>query len=244
MGVVERKEREFLRREQEILDAARALFGTDRWQSVTVEEIAERAEIGKGTVYKHFASKDEIYAKLVAEFQERTLARLEAIDARLPVMTRLREIIRIIWEQHRDAVDYQPLLQYCQREGFRHTLPGPAQEELVAQKARFDGAIFRVLEDGIREGILPAKSPQALVLGPTAALTGATRMICECIQQEQEPGQFLEEITNFILAGMLYQEWLADEGLDGQIVTRRAEEEHRELEKELEREAASYRPES
>lgn len=30
------------------------------WQTVTIEQIAERAEIGKGTIYKHFKTKDEI----------------------------------------------------------------------------------------------------------------------------------------------------------------------------------------
>ena len=52
-----RKVREFRRREQEILDTALQLFLEQGEDSVTVEMIADRVGIGKGTIYKHFKSK-------------------------------------------------------------------------------------------------------------------------------------------------------------------------------------------
>ena len=51
-----RKVREFRRREQEILDTALQLFLEQGEDSVTVEMIADRVGIGKGTIYKHFRS--------------------------------------------------------------------------------------------------------------------------------------------------------------------------------------------
>lgn len=233
MGVLERKEREFRRREREILDAALALFGTEDWQAVTVEQIAERAEIGKGTVYKHFASKDEIYARLAGDFQRRAVEQLERIDPTLPVLQRLRLIIAVFWESHLSGTEYQHLVQYCEREDFRKSLPAEAQSEMAQLDARFQAAIDRVLQDGIDQGILPAKPREALVLGPVAALNGATRMACNCMPPGVTPDQYLSELTNFILAGMLYQEWLADEGLDSETATRRALEEMKAVEAEL-----------
>ncbi|HEX2166770.1 MAG TPA: helix-turn-helix domain-containing protein [Longimicrobiales bacterium] len=239
MGVLERKEREFMRREREILDAALALFSTEDWQAVTVEQIAERAEIGKGTVYKHFASKDEIYARLACDFQRQAIEKLERIDRSLPVLQRLRLIIAIFWEQHLSGTEYQHLVQYCERDDFRKTLPVEAQSEMTQLDSRFEAAIDRVLQDGIDQGILPAKPRESLIFGPIAALNGATRMACNCVPQEAEPGQYLNELTNFILAGMLYQEWLAEEGLDSESATRRALEEMREVEAELARDAVA-----
>lgn len=233
MGVLERKEREFMRREREILDAALALFSTEDWQAVTVEQIAERAEIGKGTVYKHFASKDEIYARLAADFHRKAVEKLERIDRTLPVLQRLRLIIAIFWEQHLSGTEYQHLVQYCEREDFRKSLPVEAQTEMAQLDARFQSAIDAVLQDGIDQGILPAKPREALVFGPVAALNGATRMACNCMPPSVTPDQYLNELTNFILAGMLYQEWLAEEGLDSEAATRRALEEMREVEAEL-----------
>lgn len=238
MGIQERKEREFRRREREILDAALALFSSDDWQAVTVEQVAERAEIGKGTVYKHFASKDEIYARLTMEFQQQSLEKLERIDTGLPVIQRLRMVITVLWEQHRAGREYQRLVQYCERDDFRKSLPDETQAALAELDDRFQRYVDAVLEDGIAQGILPRKSLRALVFGPMAALRGAIRMMWGgCLEQETSPGEFVDEITNFILAGMLYQEWLAEEGLDSERTRRLAEAELAEAEAELAAEA-------
>lgn len=70
-----RKVREFRRREQEILDTALRLFLELGEDSVTVEMIADEVGIGKGTIYKHFKSKAEIYLRLMLDY-ERDLAAL------------------------------------------------------------------------------------------------------------------------------------------------------------------------
>tara|TARA_R110000850_G_scaffold53422_7_gene128075 strand:+ start:199 stop:885 length:687 start_codon:yes stop_codon:yes gene_type:complete len=70
-----RKVREFRRREQEILDTSLRLFLEQGEDSVTVEMIADEVGIGKGTIYKHFKSKAEIYLRLMLDY-ERDLASL------------------------------------------------------------------------------------------------------------------------------------------------------------------------
>ncbi|QJD58475.1 TetR/AcrR family transcriptional regulator [Pseudomonas sp. gcc21] len=70
-----RKVREFRRREQEILDTSLRLFLEQGEDSVTVEMIADEVGIGKGTIYKHFKSKAEIYLRLMLDY-ERELAAL------------------------------------------------------------------------------------------------------------------------------------------------------------------------
>src|SRR5690554_6510770 len=65
-----RRAQEFRQREREILDTALALFlemGEDR---VTVEMIADKVGIGKGTIYKHFETKNEIYLLLMIRYEE------------------------------------------------------------------------------------------------------------------------------------------------------------------------------
>jgi hypothetical protein len=59
-------------------------------------------------------------------------------------------------------------------------------------------------------------------------------MACTCVPAGAASEPYLGELTNFILAGMLYQEWLAEEGLDNESATRRALDEMREAEAELE----------
>ncbi len=64
-----RKVREFRRREQEILDTSLKLFLEQGEDSVTVEMIADAVGIGKGTIYKHFKSKAEIYLRLMLDYE-------------------------------------------------------------------------------------------------------------------------------------------------------------------------------
>jgi len=55
-----RKEREKVARQQEILKAARELFARKGYHNTTLEEIAQHAEFGKGTIYNYFGSKEEL----------------------------------------------------------------------------------------------------------------------------------------------------------------------------------------
>ena len=75
-----RKVREFRRREEEILDTALQLFLEHGEDSVTVEMIADTVGIGKGTIYKHFKSKAEIYLRLMLGY-ERELNELFQSDS-------------------------------------------------------------------------------------------------------------------------------------------------------------------
>lgn len=63
-----RRERERLMRRQAMLDAARAVFAEKGYMQATVDEIAQRAEFGKGTLYNYFSGgKEDI---LLAIFDE------------------------------------------------------------------------------------------------------------------------------------------------------------------------------
>jgi TetR/AcrR family fatty acid metabolism transcriptional regulator len=60
-----RKERERLRRECEILEAAEKVFSRRGFFAAQVSEIAREAEFSVGTLYSFFKSKDEIYKRIV-----------------------------------------------------------------------------------------------------------------------------------------------------------------------------------
>jgi len=76
MGVKERKAREFKLRENEILATAYDLLTKLEPIQMTMEMIAEKTEIGRGTIYKHFKSKDEIYVHLILKRREEFIEQL------------------------------------------------------------------------------------------------------------------------------------------------------------------------
>lgn len=51
-----------LRRRQKIVDAAKELLISEGYDTVQIREIAARAEVALGTVYRYFSSKEHIYA--------------------------------------------------------------------------------------------------------------------------------------------------------------------------------------
>ncbi|MEU1981952.1 helix-turn-helix domain-containing protein [Nocardia sp. NPDC019395] len=71
------------RNQQRIIDAARELFA-DRGLEITLDDVAERAGVGVGTVYRRFANKreliSEVFAGHIREFGEAAQDALTAED--------------------------------------------------------------------------------------------------------------------------------------------------------------------
>lgn len=65
MGLEERRKRERENRKNAILKAARKLFFDKGFKTVTVESIARKAELSKGSIYLYYSSKEEIYSQIL-----------------------------------------------------------------------------------------------------------------------------------------------------------------------------------
>ena len=60
-----------------MLDAAARLFGGQRFHEVRMEDIAAEATVGKGTLYRYFTDKEELYAALLERASRQFIARIE-----------------------------------------------------------------------------------------------------------------------------------------------------------------------
>ncbi len=67
MGIAERKVREKRMRRDLILKASEEVFFVKGLKAATLDEIAEKAELSKGTIYLYFASKEDLYFSLMAK---------------------------------------------------------------------------------------------------------------------------------------------------------------------------------
>src|SRR5438132_288135 len=67
-----------------MLDAAVALFGRRRFHEVRMDDIAAEAEVGKGTLYRYFTDKEELYLALLARSARQYLAQVDAEVAKAP----------------------------------------------------------------------------------------------------------------------------------------------------------------
>lgn len=91
-----------------IIEVAVRIFGKRGMAAPTVEEIAAAAEVGKGTIYNYFASKEEIVVAFMVQVEERLQAQVAHISqSRGPAERILADFIRHqlrLKEPYRDYV--------------------------------------------------------------------------------------------------------------------------------------------
>ncbi|NOX64944.1 MAG: TetR/AcrR family transcriptional regulator [Chlorobi bacterium] len=75
-----RREREKLFRKHEIIKAALQIFAQKGYKATTLDEIAEKSEFGKGTIYNYFSSKEEIYTEIITSVIEQHQIIIRKID--------------------------------------------------------------------------------------------------------------------------------------------------------------------
>jgi AcrR family transcriptional regulator len=84
--------------EQAILDSAFELFSERGYHATTLQDIAERAGIGVGTVYSYVPSKIRLLYAIVEPWQKDAIARLEKRVAKIKSQReRLRAILLGVW---------------------------------------------------------------------------------------------------------------------------------------------------
>jgi len=80
-----------------IMAAAARLFGTQRFHEVRMDDVADAAEVGKGTLYRYFRDKEELFTGLLEyaleQFQERIRAEVERESG---ARRRLEALVRAI----------------------------------------------------------------------------------------------------------------------------------------------------
>lgn len=83
MAVERRVERRRAATRERLVSTALALFATHGIYDVTVEDITEAADVGKGTFYQHFPSKAAIIHHLLHDGVNALLARCDVRVGRL-----------------------------------------------------------------------------------------------------------------------------------------------------------------
>ncbi len=72
-----RQKRQFSRTRKKILDAARSVLSEKGLIAATIDDIAERADVGRGSVYYHFENKDDLINQIIADILSGLTLRVE-----------------------------------------------------------------------------------------------------------------------------------------------------------------------
>src|SRR4051812_19578692 len=104
-----RRKKEKEDRKERILSAAREVFFEEGIHRATVDAIASRAEVAKGTVYLYFATKETIVAHLLLEGLDTLsdyLATAYDKGANQDGEARLRRLAAAYFEFYQNETDY------------------------------------------------------------------------------------------------------------------------------------------
>jgi AcrR family transcriptional regulator len=134
-----------------ILDVAEAVLAEKGYHDTSMEEIAARAGVAKGTLYQHFPRKED----LVFALFERNLALFEqtvaqAAGSALTARAKLERILHYVYQERRGphAQLFQLLYHNVDiRKGLIEK-----KEQLRDRLEQFAGQIRTILEEGKAEG--------------------------------------------------------------------------------------------
>jgi AcrR family transcriptional regulator len=155
MGVAERREREKHQRREEILDAAEKVFFSKSVKGATMDEIAEQAELSKGTLYLYFESKEDIYLGIHMRAVYGLRRRFEkAMEEEETGVRKLRAIGETYLEFSQEQPDYYRALMH-----FKVGQPEHAEKEIHDRHCgrcgeELLGIVARAVEAGIADGSL------------------------------------------------------------------------------------------
>lgn len=125
-----------------ILDAAARLFGTHRFHEVRMDDIATAALVGKGTLYRYFQDKDELFAALLDHTAAQLSVRVRAaMDAEEGPVARLHALVQTLIEFFDDHPHLFDLIQRGEvMQGPEFTWSKTRQELLALVVGLFDEA--------------------------------------------------------------------------------------------------------
>ena len=81
MVASERKQRELEERELRIIDAARGMLAKEGYLGLNMDRVATQVEYSKGTIYNHFATKEDLLLAVVNDAKEKRVALFERAAA-------------------------------------------------------------------------------------------------------------------------------------------------------------------
>ena len=130
-----------------ILDAARELLIEEGFTRLRLEHVAARAGVGKNTIYRRWASKEDLTLELLLELAAPHLAIRDVGDTRAELLAAVENPIRAITE-----TTFGPVIRAMMSQiAGNRAIGDPFRSAVVAARR---GEIGRVIERGVARGDL------------------------------------------------------------------------------------------
>lgn len=153
MGTAERKEREKVHRKDEILNAAEKVFFEKGLALATMDEIAEQAELSKGTLYLYYKSKEDLYMAIICRGHQILLKMFaEAAATGEPTIKLFQNIGQAYFAFYKRHHDYFRMFSFSENTQL-HSQVSEEMRKVCAESGQCIGAVVQeVIQRGIEDG--------------------------------------------------------------------------------------------
>lgn len=167
----QRKRERALKREA-VLRAAACAFSEQGFHRTSLDDVAERLNVSKPTIYNYVRSKDEILFECVLIGLERLDAAAASAEARRSCGTGLDRLI-VLWTEYAHIVteDFGRCLILVGED----PLPAETRKDLRALKSKIDKRFRGLVEAGIADGSIVPCDPKLLAFATAGALSWIAR---------------------------------------------------------------------
>jgi len=153
MGITERKEREKEIRRESIIDAAQKVFFEKGLFASTMDEIAETAELSKGTLYLYYRSKEDLYLTVMMRGLDILRQRMEEIVRRdEPAVRRMLDLTEMytrFFDEHRN---YFRMLHFFNTPQFHKQVSDDVMRSCDTNNRSLWELMIGVIRSGMDEG--------------------------------------------------------------------------------------------
>ncbi|MEZ6016302.1 MAG: helix-turn-helix domain-containing protein [Planctomycetota bacterium] len=175
-----RKQREVAQREALLLDTAQALLIELGYIGLTMDRLADATEFSKGTVYQHFANKEDLVAAIAersaemrSELFERALAFQGPSRERIGAIGAAAEVFLLLYPHHEQAE------RIVKTSSIRDKVSAERGSALGACEVRCFAAALSVVHGALADGDLTLaedQSPEQVCMGLWNLYMGAFLM--------------------------------------------------------------------
>ena len=145
-------------RRREVMAAAERLFTSRRYHEITTDDIAAAAHVGKGTIYRYFKDKEDLFFQVATSgFDEMC----ELLHLKVPENAPFREqLLSTCSEIPRFFERRRQLFRMMQAEDDRMQWCAEAmRERWAARRKKLVAAVAAILRRGVREGEVRSDVP-------------------------------------------------------------------------------------
>jgi len=184
-------------RRDEIMRAAEKLFTGPRFDEITLDHVVQEARVGKGTVYRYFEDKDDLFFQTATRgFDEMCDLLAGKVPEEAPFPRRLLGACREIGAFFRRR---RQLLRMMQSEEARmHWRRPEIRERWLARRRRLVAALAAILAQGVREGMVRRDVRPEVLAG---FLLGMLRTRARDLADTPARERNLKRVVDLFLAG-------------------------------------------